>query len=234
MVERKEQILPVRIGLFDQANLPGAFPFLDLVFPRLRRLSRIVRFHPDKSLDVMLAGMGRAAAFPMGQHTGPKIIRMARIQCAILPIGHDVCIERHASPPETAALEPYLPQAKRKRLAPSLTSEDTCAGRYPSADAASCTIWKGSEMAPCLRRGLRQVGCDGEKATQKGRPIYQKLSPSETSLNLGLGQNQHESLVRSWRSVQIHAPARLAHIVLSRRMQILFGRHQSLVSAFSL
>ena len=156
LIQDEPQILPIRIGLCDQANLPGALPCLDLVFPRLRRLSRIVRLHPDKSFDIMLAGMGRAAAFPMGQHTGPKIIRMARIQRTILPIGHDVCIERHASPPETAAPEPYLPQAERKRLTPSLTSEDTCAGRYPSPGAASCVVWTGSEMAPCLRRGLRQ------------------------------------------------------------------------------
>ena len=119
LIQTEPQILPVRVGLFNQADLPVAFPFLDLVFPRLRRLSRVVRFHPDKALNVVFACMGCAASLPVGQHTGRDIVRMACIQRTILAVGHDVRIERHDIPPETAISEPYMPQANRKRLAPS-------------------------------------------------------------------------------------------------------------------
>ncbi len=95
MVERKEQILPVRIGLFDQADLPGAFPFLDLVFAGLGTFARIMNLIPDQPRDAVSTGKRCALAFPVLPRPSGYIIRMPAIQRAVLLAGKQVNVKRH-------------------------------------------------------------------------------------------------------------------------------------------
>ncbi len=44
------QVTPFRIGLFNQLNLPGPFPFLDRLFPRDGSLHGLVYFVPHQRM----------------------------------------------------------------------------------------------------------------------------------------------------------------------------------------
>ena len=80
------QIIPIWIRLFDQTNFPGAFPRLDLVFAGFGGFTRLLRFAPDKPMNIVLAPMGTATALTMFENAARQIIRVTAIQSTILPV----------------------------------------------------------------------------------------------------------------------------------------------------
>ncbi len=52
-------------------------------------------FIPDKSVDLVLAGEGRAVPFFMLMRAPSDVVCMAAIERAILPIGEQIDIEGH-------------------------------------------------------------------------------------------------------------------------------------------
>ena len=95
MVERKEQILPIRIDPFDQADLPGTLPFLDLVFAGLGAVARIVNLIPDQPRDAVSTGKRCALTFPVLPRPSGYIIRMPAIKRAVLLAGKQINVKRH-------------------------------------------------------------------------------------------------------------------------------------------
>ncbi len=52
-------------------------------------------FIPDKSVDLVLAGEGRAVPFFMLMRAPSDVVRVAALERAILPIGEQIDIEGH-------------------------------------------------------------------------------------------------------------------------------------------
>jgi hypothetical protein len=48
------KIDPARVGFFDQLQLPDPFPFLDLALAPDGRMTALVNFVPDESMDAVL------------------------------------------------------------------------------------------------------------------------------------------------------------------------------------
>lgn len=53
VVEGEVEVRPAGIGLFDQPYLPGALPFLDLVFAGLGAVAGFVGFEPNEACDTV-------------------------------------------------------------------------------------------------------------------------------------------------------------------------------------
>ncbi len=95
LIQGEPEVFPVRIGLFDEANFPSAFPALDLVFASFGSLARIMRFIPDEEINFVFAGEGGALAFFVLVCAPGDIVCVSAIERAILAIGEQVDVEGH-------------------------------------------------------------------------------------------------------------------------------------------
>ena len=95
------KVLPVRVGLLDQIDLPLSMPVLELLFARDRGDHVTMHLKPDQPFDTMPLGKPRQRAFAVlpkpghkiGRHANVK--RTARLACENVNAG--VSFARHGS-----------------------------------------------------------------------------------------------------------------------------------------
>ena len=76
------KVLPVRVGLLDQVDLPLSVPVLELLFARDRSDHIAVHFKPDQPLDAVPLGKSRQDAFAVLPKPGHKVGRDANVERA--------------------------------------------------------------------------------------------------------------------------------------------------------
>ncbi len=86
----RPQIPPIRIAIFDQAQLPSATPFLDLFLADYRRLHRIVLLVIHQHRDVVLMGETRCQMLAVLPHALHQVAGNAGVQGAVPTAGEDV------------------------------------------------------------------------------------------------------------------------------------------------
>ena len=74
------KVLPMRVGLLDQVDLPLSMPVLELLFARDRGDHVTVHFKPDQPLDAMLLCKPRQGAFAVLPKPSHKVGRDANVE----------------------------------------------------------------------------------------------------------------------------------------------------------
>ena len=76
--QRVKEVVPLRVGLKNQSNLPGSRPMLHVVLALDRSLNCFVMFEVDQALDRILLGKACNQPIPMLVNSPHKIVRHPR------------------------------------------------------------------------------------------------------------------------------------------------------------
>src|SRR6516164_8806752 len=84
------EVSPVRIGAFDQLDLPRPSPFLDLLFAKDRLGHRFVEFDIDEKMNAVGLGDSVERSGPMVPHPRHDLRRHADIEGAVSLAGENI------------------------------------------------------------------------------------------------------------------------------------------------
>jgi|GEM_PF-3881694 len=93
--QRISEAAPIRVSLFNQPDLPGAFPFLDAALSLKSRLARLVNFNPYKHFAIILCREAAHHVLAMLPCAPVYVVRHAGIEHAVRLVRHDVDVEGH-------------------------------------------------------------------------------------------------------------------------------------------
>ncbi len=104
MVKLQVQIIPVAIGLFNQVYLPRSLPGFDLILACFCRITCIMRFAPDETMDLVFACKRTPTPLAVLKYALCKIIGMTTVQSAVLTITEKIDPEFLFHPPASLIL----------------------------------------------------------------------------------------------------------------------------------
>jgi hypothetical protein len=99
LYELVSQIAPAWILTFDQLELPGTIPFLELSFALEGRFAGLVQFVPNEYLHTILFGKASNSSSLVLPNTAGEIISHSDVQGAIPTACQDVYKEAHRALP---------------------------------------------------------------------------------------------------------------------------------------
>src|SRR5690606_5591880 len=100
--EGVHQIDPAGVRFFDQFQLPGPLPFLDLAFADEGGVAGFVRLEPDEDGDAMLGGEAVEVTLAVLVDPLDQIVGRAGVERPVALAGDDVGEERQPEPPYTS------------------------------------------------------------------------------------------------------------------------------------
>jgi hypothetical protein len=109
------QILPSRIHLFDESNLPGAPPFLDFIFAKSRIHQTLISFVIDEMRNFISARESWPRMRLVFEYPGRQIDRRAAIKRPIALAGQNVEMRHGAILTRECCKKMHLSRTKRKR-----------------------------------------------------------------------------------------------------------------------
>src|ERR1051325_7835511 len=105
------KVSPCRVHLFDDLELPGAIPFLQLAFADQSLLSRFMLLIPDQCLDVIALREPGKHPTPMHPNTLDQVVGRPNVERAISLTGKDIHVESHSRGPGSP-----LPRGRTEKL----------------------------------------------------------------------------------------------------------------------
>src|SRR5687768_5769775 len=123
------QIVPVRVDLLDQLDLPASSPLLDLLLARDRRLGGVVALVPNELVQLVLARETADDALLVFVYTLRQARRYTRVQCPVPAVCQDVNAIVWVHELDWTRNRESAPSAKRttaKTLGPGVRRDDAC------------------------------------------------------------------------------------------------------------
>src|ERR1051325_243254 len=105
------KVSPCRVHLFDDLELPGAIPFLQLAFADQSLLPRFMLLIPDQCLDVIALREPGKHPIPMHPNTLDQVVGRPNVERAISLTGKDIHVESHSRGPGSP-----LPRGRTEKL----------------------------------------------------------------------------------------------------------------------
>src|SRR5258706_16231148 len=83
IVQRQPQVAPVRIGFFNEIELPAALPLLEQSLAPYGVVNVLVRLIPNKKLDPIFLRKAVDQSFAMFPGAPADIVQHADVECAV-------------------------------------------------------------------------------------------------------------------------------------------------------